>query len=126
MVCCIRFHDSTGNPAACIAQKTLGDGTLAYPLTGLLNCVPWIFPLNKDLIPTRYNDIYPSREKIVAVPGLDRDSFTVIEDYITRDAASPLFSPFNSTTSHVGMPPTYILVCVLVPLRDDGIVYEKA
>ncbi|THY18855.1 lipase/esterase [Aureobasidium pullulans] len=114
-----------GNLVACVAQKTLHDKSLAHPLTGLWLCVPWIFPLENDLVPAKYKDIYLSRDRMVAVPGLDRDSLTAIEDYLSPDACSPLYSPFNSKNPHVGMPQTYVQVCGLDPLRDDGVVYEK-
>jgi len=94
-------------------------------LTGLWLCVPWIFPLDKDIVPEQYKNIYYSREQADNVPVLDKDALVAINRYLSPDASSPLHSPFNSKIPHKGLPPTYIQVCGLDPLRDDGLVYER-
>ena len=87
--------------------------------------MPWIFPVDEDIVPEEYKDIYISREQAGAVPILDKDALVEINRYLSPDASSPLHSPFNSMTPHRDMPPTCIQVCGLDPLRDDGLVYER-
>ena len=42
------------------------------------------------------------------------------------DVHSPDWSPFNYTEPHEGKPPCYIQVSGADPMRDDGLIYERA
>ncbi|KAG9603277.1 lipase/esterase, partial [Aureobasidium melanogenum] len=113
-----------GNLTACIAQKTLEDKSLAHPLTGLWLCVPLIFP-NKDLVPDKYKDLWFSHEQNADAPILDKNAIDAVGRHLEPDQKSPLYSPFNSKNPHKGLPPTYVQVDGLDPLRDDGLIYER-
>ncbi|KAI4850763.1 lipase/esterase [Aureobasidium sp. EXF-8845] len=113
-----------GNLTAVIAQKTLEDKSLAHPLTGLWLCVPLVFP-NKDLVPEKYQDVWFSHEQNAEAPILDKDAITAIGDHLQPDESSPLYSPFNSKNPHNGLPPAYLQVDGVDPLRDDGLIYEQ-
>ncbi|THW18350.1 lipase/esterase [Aureobasidium pullulans] len=113
-----------GNLTAVIAQKTLEDKSLAHPLTGLWLCVPLVFP-SGDLVPEKYKDVWFSHEQNAEAPILDKDAIDAIGAHLEPDVNSPLYSPFNSKNPHKGLPPTYIQVDGLDPLRDDGLIYEQ-
>ncbi|KAG9845051.1 lipase/esterase, partial [Aureobasidium melanogenum] len=113
-----------GNLTACIAQKTLEDKSLAHPLTGLWLCVPLVFP-NKDLVPDKYKDVWFSHEQNADAPILDKTAIDAVGRHLEPDQKSPLYSPFNSKNPHKGLPPTYVQVDGLDPLRDDGLIYEQ-
>lgn len=110
--------------SAVVAQKTLEDKSLAHPLTGLWLCVPLVFP-NKDLVPEKYRDVWFSHEQNAEAPILDKDAIDAIGNHLEPDESSPLYSPFNSKNPHKGLPPTYIQVDGMDPLRDDGLIYEQ-
>jgi len=38
---------------------------------------------------------------------------------------SPLYSPLLWNSGHANIPPTYIQVCGMDPLRDGSLIYEK-
>jgi acetyl esterase/lipase len=122
--CNFQIWHTTGNLSAVIAQKTLEDKSLAHPLTGLWLCVPLVFP-NKDLVPDKYKDVWFSHEQNADAPILDKDAIDAIGGHLEPDETSPLYSPFNSKNPHKGLPPSYIQVDGLDPLRDDGLIYEQ-
>lgn len=47
---------------------------------------------------------------------------------MSGDMSSPLFVPFHygkSERGHKDLPPAYLQVCGLDPLRDEGLIYER-
>ncbi|KAI5251956.1 lipase/esterase [Aureobasidium subglaciale] len=113
-----------GNLTACIAQKTLEDKSLAHPLTGLWLCVPLVFP-NQELVPDKYKELWFSHEQNAEAPILDKNAIDAIQVHLEPDESSALYSPFNSKNPHKGLPPTYVQVDGMDPLRDDGLIYEE-
>lgn len=112
---------SGGNLASVIAQKTVNEG-LSPPLTGVWASTPIL--LDGDIVPVRYKDVWFSRELKATGSLVDKDFVDSCLATYCPDWTSPNFSPFNARNAHTGMPPVYIQVCGLDPLRDDGLIYS--
>lgn len=112
-----------GNLAAVTTQKSLDEG-LSPPITGLWLGVPWV--LEPEVVPTKYKEVFFSREQCSGAPGLDRQALEMFNIAYDPDFKSRDFSPFNSKNPHQGMPQTFIQVCGADPLRDDGLIYGTA
>ncbi|EJD41675.1 hypothetical protein AURDEDRAFT_126982 [Auricularia subglabra TFB-10046 SS5] len=110
-----------GNLAAAAAQRCVTDGN-SHGLTGVLLIVPHV--LEQEIVPEKYKDAYFSREQNAAAV-IDKAALDFVERTVNFDKTSPLFSPFNAPTPHVGMPPVYIQVAGQDAMRDDGLVYER-
>ena len=109
---------------AVLAQKAQDEGGLAHKLTGLWLSVPLVFP-SKDLVPEKYRDVWFSHEQNAEAPILNKDAIDAVGQNLKPDLTSPLYCPFNSKTPHKGLPPSYVQVDGLDPLRDDGLIYEQ-
>ncbi|GAB7350765.1 hypothetical protein MBLNU459_g1309t1 [Dothideomycetes sp. NU459] len=112
-----------GNLTAVIAQQAQDSG-FSPPLTGLWLCVPLVFA-DASLVPPQYRDEWFAHEQNAHAPILDKDAVDAVHRHLQVDGASPLYSPFNTKTPHTGLPPSYIQVNGMDPLRDDGLIYEK-
>lgn len=111
------------NLAAVTAQRWVSDGC-APRLSGVWLNVPHV--LERELVPPEYRDLYLAREQNANAPVFTEDMMKLILGGYRPDIRSPAFSPFQAENPHVGMPPVYIQVAGLDPLRDDGLIYEKA
>ncbi|KAF0320009.1 alpha beta hydrolase fold-3 domain-containing protein [Colletotrichum asianum] len=112
-----------GNLAAVTTQKALDEG-LSPPVTGLWLGVPWT--LEPEVVPEKYRDVFFSREQCAGAPGLNQQAMDMFNIAYEPDLKSRDFSPFNTQNPHRGMPPTCIQVSGADPLRDDGLIYERA
>ncbi|KAH9229159.1 hypothetical protein K456DRAFT_1803692, partial [Colletotrichum gloeosporioides 23] len=112
-----------GNLAAVTTQKALDEG-LSPPVTGLWLGVPWT--LEPEVVPAKYKDVFFSRDQCAGAPGLNQQAMDMFNIAYEPDLKSRDFSPFNAKNPHRGMPPTYIQVSGADPLRDDGLIYERA
>ncbi|KAJ5098950.1 AB hydrolase superfamily protein [Penicillium argentinense] len=111
------------NLAAVTCQKSVSE-KFSPPLTGLWLGQPFI--LDEEIVPQGYKPLFISRRDNQNAPLLNDAMIRYAYDQAAFDVHSPKFSPFNATNPHIGMPPTYIQVCGLDPLRDDGLIYERA
>ncbi|KAK7908312.1 lipase 2 [Apiospora marii] len=126
-----------GNIAAVLAHVARDEG-LSPPLTGQYLCVPVITCFRRpELIPERYQDEYLSHPGVTR--SADQGTDPVLKDLdqaelglrllLRADPDSPLFVPFlfgeRSPRGHRGLPPTYLQVCGLDPLRDEALIYER-
>ncbi|KAK8138899.1 lipase 2 [Apiospora sp. TS-2023a] len=123
-----------GNIAAVLAHVARDEG-LSPPLTGQYLCVPVITCFRRpELIPERYRDEYLSH------PGVTQGTDPVLKGDLEQhelfmqlllqaDPESPLFVPFlfgeRSPRGHRDLPPAYLQVCGLDPLRDEALIYER-
>lgn len=108
---------------AVTVQRSVEEG-LSPPLTGAWMCMPCV--LDKEIVPPKYAEVFVSREQCSNATLVDTDNlFSVIKAY-KPDIRSPSWSPFNSKQPHRGMPPCYIQVSGADPMRDDGLIYERA
>ncbi|KAF9265285.1 alpha/beta-hydrolase [Marasmius fiardii PR-910] len=103
------------------------------PLTGQLLQIPYV--VHHQAVPDKYKPFLLSLEQNKDAPLLSRESlfkirgsFRVLRSSIpTLYKASPedpRASPLLSS-SHRGLPPAFLQVCGLDPLRDEGLLYEK-
>lgn len=111
------------NLAAVTCQKSVSEN-FSPPLTGLWLGLPFI--LDEDIVPHGYKSVFLSRRDNQDAPLLNSAMIRDAYDQAGFDIYSSKFSPFNALNPHIGMPPTYIQVCGLDPLRDDGLIYERA
>lgn len=115
---------SAGGTMAAVLTQLGHDRGLNPPLTGSWLSIP--LTLVKEIVPAKYKNDWRSMDENKDNPSLNRDTIRSIVRTLAPDIRSPLFSPFNSQTPHVGLPPTYVQVGGLDVLRDDGLVLEKA
>jgi acetyl esterase/lipase len=114
---------SAGASIAAVLVQQARDRHLASPLTGAFISIPLL--LVEEIVPAKYRKDWTSREENNQDPALNKESLKEIIGNLKADIKSPLFSPFNAPDPHRGLPPTYVQVCGLDPLRDDGLIYEK-
>lgn len=105
------------------AQRAMKE-KLASPLTGLWACIP--VTLESDIVPDAYKHMWHSRMQNENAPGLNGKGIEHIRALYKPNTASEDYSPFNSELGFSGLPRTYVQVCGLDPLRDDGLIYERA
>lgn len=109
-----------GNLAAVVAVKAMQE-QLSPPLTGVWLSIPWL--LNAP--PKEYKELYLATEQNATVPFLNQEAVDFVTAVYAPDESSPDFSPFNSLDLLKDHPPTYIQVCGMDPLRDDGLIYAN-
>lgn len=109
------------NLAANVTQASLQD-PLSSPVTGTWLSVPFL--VNDNNLPQKYKPVYLARQQNAEAPILDADAIEQIKVFMEMDEASPSWSPFNVPGAHTGLPPTYVQVCGMDPVRDDGLIYE--
>lgn len=112
-----------GNLAAITAQRYV-NADMSPRLTGLWLSIPAIFHHSLPP-PSEYSELFLSRQQNANSVILNQCAIDAIDNYLQLDPTSPLYSPFYAKDPHVGMPPCYIQVDGLDPLRDDGLIYEK-
>nr|GME46617.1 Zinc finger DPH-type [Neofusicoccum parvum] len=118
---------SGGALSAVVAQKWLDDAA-APPVTGVWMLVA--APLHPAAVPERWRHLYFSREQNGDAPVLNGEALEYIKGMYKADVRSDLFAPVNSEGwlalgNAEKMPPYYLQVCGMDPVRDDGLVFEK-
>lgn len=109
------------NLTAVTAQRWL-DEKKAPAITGLVLIIPAL--IRPQFVPEKYKDIWTSLEQNAEAPLFNAASIDGAMAAYGPDEMSAQFSPFHAKNPHVGLPPVYINVCGMDPLRDDGIVYH--
>lgn len=114
---------SGANLAAILAHRARDDPQFSdNPLSGQILCIPLV--VHPDAYPEQYRDQLLSLEQHRDAPVLSKKGlYKWYEEYgvIPNDLeCSPLLYP-----SHENLPPAYLQVCWLDPLRDEGFLYEK-
>ncbi|KAI0929515.1 hypothetical protein AcV7_005349 [Taiwanofungus camphoratus] len=113
-----------GNLAAAIAHRARDDPFFKkYPITGQILQIPVL--LHADAAPEEYKSELLSVEQNKDAPGLlNRTALYWFYDQVQGPPSDPEFSPLLYP-SHKGLPPLYIQICGLDPLRDEGLLYER-
>lgn len=110
-----------GNLAAVITQMAM-EKHVSPPITGQWLSIPHLF--TEEIVPKEYKSMWFSREQNSNAMVLNAAALSTLDSFYAPDVYSEFFSPVNASTQ-VDLPPTYIQVCGLDPLRDDGLVYEQ-
>lgn len=132
---------SAGANIAAAVSHLAHDEEVSPPLTGVFLTIPNCLP--HDAVPDKYRDKYGSfAESKDYVAGNPEAMLEVMDEYLlavteksaelsaTRtayyqgDRSFPLCAPFNWPSGHKDLPRTYIQVCGMDPLRDEGLLYE--
>lgn len=100
---------------------------LAKPITGVFANCPVLLK-DEDMVPEEYRKLWTSRIDNRDAPGLNTEGVEMVWRVMRPDFESPWTSPFNSLDclSENVVLKYYIQVGKHDPLRDDGIVFEKA
>lgn len=115
-----------GNLAVVTAHKALKE-KLAAPITGIWACIPVL--LSDSTVPEEYKDRWSSRVQNANAPLFNAQSIEFVRQLYQPDEASPDYTPFPNPadlSSLSSIPRTHVQVAGLDPLRDDGLIYEKA
>ncbi|KAH7354497.1 alpha/beta hydrolase fold-3 domain-containing protein [Plectosphaerella cucumerina] len=112
-----------GNLSAVTAQRWVSEGRTPK-LSGVWACIPYV--LEKEIVPPQYKDLYLARVQNADAMVINKEAMDFVLDAYRPDIFSPAFPPFRAENPHTGMPPVYIHVAGQDPLRDDGLIYEKA
>ncbi|KAG7090661.1 hypothetical protein E1B28_009760 [Marasmius oreades] len=92
------------------------------PLTGQFLEIPSV--CHHEAYPEKYKSSLLSYEQNKDVPMLNRDLLLKFREYYNAPPSDPRSSPLL-LSSHKGLPPVFLQVCGLDPLRDEGFLYEK-
>ncbi|KAK7050696.1 Esterase/lipase/thioesterase [Favolaschia claudopus] len=111
-----------GELAAVMTQKSIQDPFFTNTkITGNILSVPLI--IHPDAYPTEYAHELLSVKQNADAPILDRTLMDAFLDCHRAPPTSPDFSPLLG--SREGLPPTYLQICGLDPLRDEGLLWER-
>ncbi|KAI0078039.1 hypothetical protein K474DRAFT_1674366 [Panus rudis PR-1116 ss-1] len=91
-------------------------------VTGQLLQIP--AALHPAAIPQQYKDELLSMEQNKYAPSLTLQNLLIGAEMYKAPPHHPEFSVILAK-SHKGLPPTYVQVCGMDPLRDDGLLYAK-
>jgi acetyl esterase/lipase len=111
------------NLAAVLAHRARDEG-LSPPLTGQYLAIPLLCPEGK--MPDKYTKFWLSREQNHDVPVIPKPALDMfMKAYRPDDGDAVDFAIFNHPNGHGGLPPTFLQVDGLDPLRDEAIIYER-
>lgn len=102
------------------------DEKLDPPLTGQYLCVPALCA--PEVVPEKYKAEMISGAENVSDPVLGRllaGSGAAMAEVLKQDSSSPLFSPLVHPNGLGSLPPAYLQLGGMDPLRDEGLVYER-
>ncbi|KAF8575619.1 hypothetical protein K439DRAFT_1398020 [Ramaria rubella] len=112
-----------GNIAAVISLKARDDPFLQGKLTGQILQIPVVCP--SDAYPEKWKDELLSMTQNSDAPLLTRKELSLLYvDYNPPDLTSPDVSPLLAPSLR-GLPPAYLQICGLDPLRDEAFLYDK-
>ncbi|OBZ67627.1 AB hydrolase superfamily protein B1A11.02 [Grifola frondosa] len=111
------------NLAAAVAIRARDDAFFARTrLTGQVLQMPCV--VHPDAYPEQYKSELRSMEQHADAPFLAAHKLRTFWHATQAPPADPLFSPLLAP-SHARLPRTYVQVCGLDPLRDEGLLYAR-
>ncbi|OCH90772.1 hypothetical protein OBBRIDRAFT_834762 [Obba rivulosa] len=115
---------SGGNLTAVITHRARDDPFfVGHKITGQVLMIPTV--LHPDAHPEEYKSELLSVEQNRFAPLLSKADLRRLYGWIgAPEPTDPEISPLRYP-SHRGLPPAYIQVCGLDPLRDEGLLYNK-
>jgi acetyl esterase/lipase len=114
---------SAGANIAAVMSYLARSESLSPPLTGTFLSVPPLLP--ESVVPAKYQSLYLSRKQNLNAPVVDKNGIELMTSTYQADDNSPLYACFNHPDGHARLPPMYMQVCGLDPLRDEGLLYER-
>ncbi|CAK7199701.1 hypothetical protein SEUCBS139899_002384 [Sporothrix eucalyptigena] len=114
---------SAGANMACSVAHLARDEGMVPPLTGVYLNIPSL--LAPQAVPDRWQGVYTSREENKDAPILNAGAIALFRKLYEDDPLSPLMSPAVWPSGHENLPPTYLQVAGMDPLRDEGLIYEQ-
>ncbi|CAK3908427.1 AB hydrolase superfamily [Lecanosticta acicola] len=111
-----------GNIAACL-QHLARDENLRPPVTAAWLAYPGT--VDPDVIPEKYKHECTSFKQNAEVPSFNKNVYDFMKRAYQPDPSSELWSPLLWASGHAGLARTYVQVCGLDPMRDDGLLYER-
>lgn len=112
-----------GGLSVVTAQRAIRE-KLPAAITGVWACIP--VTLDERNVPEKYRETWVSREQNADALLLSKESIDHVQKMYEPDGLSEAYSPFNSAVGFAELPRTYVQVCGMDPLRDDGLIYERA
>jgi acetyl esterase/lipase len=114
---------SAGGNLTCVTAQRAVKEKLSPPLTGLWISVP-VTTVTAEGLPEKYRADWVSRIQNADAPILSVGDIEYSRVEFKPDLFSEDFSPFALPETVPHMPPAYIQVVGMDPLRDDGIIYQ--
>jgi len=110
------------NLAAAVAHRSLKDPFFEQrKLTGHILQIPAL--VHPAAYPPDYTSELLSYEQNKNAPTLGKDLMDFYYECLKGPPADPDVSPLLA--DHTGLPPAYLQVCGLDPMRDEGLLYER-
>ena len=114
---------SAGANFSSVLSHLARDHKLDPPITGIYLGAPVV--VHHDAVPSRYAPYYQSYYHMLDAPIIPRSAMEKLSACYQAVPSSPLYSSLLWPNGHSGLPRTYLQVCGLDPLRDDGLIYEE-
>ncbi|KAJ4156100.1 hypothetical protein LMH87_001314 [Akanthomyces muscarius] len=95
-----------------------------HEIKGVAAIVP--FTIHPNAVPRRFLDSYRSYNELKNSPVNTREAMDVFYDAIGALETDPDVYIINAVANFHQFPPTYLVVCEMDPLRDDGLILNDA
>ncbi|TFK54406.1 hypothetical protein OE88DRAFT_1655047 [Heliocybe sulcata] len=114
---------SSGGNLAAVCTVLARDTNLTPPPTGMALLIPSLFDYRN--IPEKYRPDIKSYAEQAHAATLNQKMIDQFEAAYGPDGSSTLFNLYADGATRAGLPPTFLQICELDPLRDEAIVFER-
>ncbi|KAJ9606331.1 hypothetical protein H2200_009292 [Cladophialophora chaetospira] len=114
---------SAGGTSAGVVSHLARDEEMKPPLTGVHLSIPGL--MQQEAIPEKLKHEFLSFEQNKDAPTLNLEAVELLARTYNGDVYSPLHNVLFNPNGHGKLPPHYLQVCGLDPLRDNALVYER-